>query len=134
MIALDTILLIRYLLADHPQQAEVACKLMAEFKSERHGFICREVSVELVWILDRVYGFSRNLIATGFEKLAENKEIHMETADDMVRAADGYRRGNLDFAEQMIAAAKRSRADTLFTFDRQDGQFRSTSLSSAAST
>ena len=71
------------------------------------------------------YGFSRNRIANVFEELAASKEIHLEAADDVIRAADGYRRGSADFTNQMItAAAKRSSADVFYTFDRQDGQLR----------
>lgn len=133
MIALDTNVLVRYLVDDHPQQADAARKLMAELTSESRGFVCREVSVELARILDRAYGFSPNRIATVFEELAATSEIHLEAADDTVRAAVSYRRGGPDFAEQMIAAAaKRSSAAILYTLDRQDGQLRATALLSAA--
>ena len=89
--------------------------------------------MELARTLDRVYGFSRNRFATGFEELAAIKAIHLEAADDTIRAADGHRRGGPDFAEQMIVvAAKRSGADTLYTLGRQDSQLRGTALSPAA--
>ncbi|MYG28476.1 MAG: type II toxin-antitoxin system VapC family toxin [Boseongicola sp. SB0677_bin_26] len=133
MIALDANVLVRYLVDDHPQQAGAARKLMAELTSESRGFVCREVSVELARILDRAYGFSPNRIATVFEELAATSEIHLEAADDTIRAADSCRRGGPDFAEQMIAAAaKRSSADFLYTLDRQDGQLRATALLPAA--
>ena len=133
MIALDSNILVRYLVDDDPQQADAARKLMAELTSESRGFICREVSVELAWILYRAYGFSRNRVATVFEELAATEELHLEAADDTIRAADGYRRGGSDFGEQMIvAAAKRSSADTLYTLQRRDGQLRATTLSLAA--
>ena len=129
MIALDTNVLVRYLVDDDPAQAEAARALLAELSSERLGFICREVSVELAWILDRAYGFSRNRIATVFEELAATKEIHLEAADDVIRAADGYGRGGADFSDRMIAAAaKRSSADVLYAFDRQDDQLRATDI------
>ena len=129
MIALDANVLVRYLVDDHPQQAGAARKLMTELTSESRGFVCREVSVELARILDRAYGFIPNRIATVFEELAATSEIHLEAADDTVRAADGCRRGGPDFAERMIAAAaKRSSADIFYTLDRQDGQLRATYL------
>ena len=133
MIALDTNVLVRYLVNDDSQQAESARALLAELSSERLGFICREVSVELAWILDRAYGFSHNRIANVFEELAASKEIHLEAADDVIRAADGYRRGSADFTDQMIAAAaKRSSTDVLYTFDRQDDQLRAMAILPAA--
>ena len=133
MIALDTNVLVRYLVDDDPRQAEAARTLLAELTTKRLGFVCREVSVELAWILDRTYGFSPNRIATVFEELAASKEIHLEAADDVIRAADGYRRGGADFTDQMIAAAaKRTSADALYTFDRQDDQLRAMAILSPA--
>ena len=129
MIALDTNVLVRYLVDDDPQQAEAARTLLVELTTERLAFICREVSVELASILDRAYGFSRNRIATVFEELAATKEIHLEVADDVLRAADSYRRGGPDFADLMkAAAAKRASACALYTFDRQNDQLRPTPI------
>lgn len=133
MITLDTNLLVRYLVDDHPKQTGAARRLLAELTSQRRGFTCREVSVEPARILDRAYGFSRNRIATVFEELAAIKEFHLEAADDKIRAADAYPRGGPDFAEQMIMAATRpSSADTLNTLQWRDGQLRTTALSLAA--
>ena len=125
MIALDTNVLVRYLVDDDARQAEAARALLAELASEQPGFVCREVAVELAWVLDRAYGFSRDRIATIFEDLVATEELHIEAADDVIRAADGYRRGGAGFSDQMIsAAARRSGADTLYTFDRQAARLR----------
>jgi len=48
VIAVDTNVLVRYLVADHPTQAKVARERPAEPSSDRPGFICREVMIELV--------------------------------------------------------------------------------------
>ena len=133
MITLDTNILIRYLVDHHLKPACAARRLLAELTSERLGFTCREVSVKRARLLDRAYGFSRNRIVTVFEELAATKAIRLEAADDMIRAADDYPRAGPDFAEQMIAAAtSRSGANTLYTLQRRDGQFRTTALSPAA--
>ena len=123
MIALDTNVLVRYLVADDIRQAEIARALLGTLTSERPGFVCREVSVELSWVLERAYGFSRNQVADIFEKLVASEELHIERADDVVRAAEGYRRGGAGFSDQMIAAAaRRSGSDAFYTFDRQAAQ------------
>ena len=125
MIALDTNVLVRYLVDDDPRQAEASRALLAELTSKRPGFVCREVAVELAWVLDRAYGFSRDAIATVFEALVATEELHIEVAEDVVRAADGYRRGGADFSDRMIAAAaRRSGADTLYTFDQRAARLR----------
>ncbi|MDE2906398.1 MAG: PIN domain-containing protein, partial [Acidobacteriota bacterium] len=53
MIALDTNVLVRYLVDDDPEQAETARALLASVTPTRPGFVCREVMVELVWVLRR---------------------------------------------------------------------------------
>ena len=42
MIALDTNLLVRYLVADHREQAEAVRALLAGLTADRPGFVCRE--------------------------------------------------------------------------------------------
>ena len=69
MIALDTNVLVRYLVDDDAEQAEAARTLLEGLTSERPGFVCREVMVELVWVLQRAYGLSRDRIAAVLEAL-----------------------------------------------------------------
>ena len=68
MIALDTNVLVRYLVRDDARQAEAARKLLEALTTERPGLVCREVTVELVWVLERAYRFSRDQIATVLEE------------------------------------------------------------------
>lgn len=125
MIALDTNVLVRFLVNDDPRQSAAARALLAELTADRPGFVCREVIVELSWVLDRAYGFSRERVATVFEELVGTQELQFEAADDVLRSAEGFRRGGAGFSDQMIAAAaRRSGADTLYTFDRQAAQLR----------
>ena len=120
MIALDTNVLVRFLVNDDPVQAEAARVLLSELTERDPGFICREVAVELVWVLERAYGFSRERIATVLESLAATAELEVEAVDDVVRAASRYRLGGAGFSDLMIAAAARRRgASALYTFDRQ---------------
>ena len=53
MIAIDTDVLVRYLVCDDQQQAEAARTLLESLTAERPGFVCREVTVELAWVLER---------------------------------------------------------------------------------
>ena len=105
MIALDTNVLVRYLVDDDATQSGAARALIAELTLESPGFVCREVLVELVWVLERAYGFPRDRIASVLESLFATAVLRIETADDVVRAAYGYRRGGAEFADRMIAAA-----------------------------
>ena len=120
MIALDTNVLVRYLVDDDAGQAQAARSFMAGLTPDRPGFVCREVVVELGWVLERPYGFSRDRLASVLEALAATAELRVEAVDDVLRAAAGYRQGDAGFSDRMIAAAaRRAGADALYTFDRR---------------
>ena len=120
MIALDTNILLRFLIDDDREQAKAARALLERLTPEQPGFVCREVVVEVVWVLERSYGFSRDRIATALEELVSADALLFEAGDDIIRAAYGYRGGGAGFADRMIAAAaQRSGAEALYTFDRR---------------
>ena len=120
MISLDTNILIRYLVRDNVDQAEAALRLLDTLTPEHPGYICREVAIEMVWVLDRTYRLPRDHIASIVQELARSEEIIVEDHEDVIIAADGFRRGLADFADLMIlAAARRNEASPVFTFDRR---------------
>lgn len=123
MIALDTNILIRYLVADDAAQTEAASELLSGLSPENPGFVCREVAVELVWVLERSYRYSRKQISAVLEELIASEELEIETSDDVARAAFHYRGGGAGFSDLMIAtAANRRGAYPLYTFDRRAAQ------------
>ena len=120
MIALDTNVLVRYLVCDDRQQAEAARTLLESLTAERPGFVCREVTVELVWVLERAYGFNRHQVADIVEELLSTDSLVFEAQDDVARAALRYQNGSAGFSDLMISgAARRSGAHPLYTFDKK---------------
>ena len=120
MIALDTNVLVRYLVNDDPMQAEAAQALLEGLTFENQGFICREVALETVWVLERFYQFTRAQIANVLIELIATDHLVVETADDIARAAFTYSQGRIGFADLLIlSAASRSGAVPLHTFDRK---------------
>ena len=120
MIALDTNVLVRYLVRDDRQQAEAARTLLESLDAGRPGYVCREVAVELVWVLRRAYGFPRDRIAVILEELTATEGLIVESADEVVRSAFRYRKGGAGFSDLMILeAAERSGALPLYTFDQK---------------
>ncbi len=119
MIALDTNVLVRYLVRDDVAQAEEARALLEGLTSENAGFVCREVVVEVVWVLERSYKLSRAQIADVLIELTATDSILVEAADDVALAASSYRQGGAGFSDLMILiAADRYEAAPLHTFDR----------------
>ncbi len=129
MIAVDTNVLVRYLVRDDAEQAEAARRLLESLTAGRPGYVCREVTVELSWVLERAYGYSRARIATILEELVTTDGLVVEAADDVARAAFRYRAGGSGFSDLMIlAAAKRSGAHPLYTFDQKAARLEGVSL------
>ena len=120
VISLDTNILVRYLVDDDFDQSVAARDLASTLTAEEPAFICREVLVELVWVLERSYGFSREAISTALLDMLSREGIVLETSDDVARAVLGYRRSNADFSDLMIlAAGRRVDAAPLYTFDQR---------------
>ncbi len=129
MIALDTNVLIRYAVWDDPEQAEAAAVLLESLTPVNPGFICREVLVETAWVLERSYRLSRHQVANILENLILAASLVIEASDDVMRVLPGYRRGEIDFADMMIlAAARRTGAGALYTFDRKLASFEEATL------
>ena len=129
MIALDTNVLVRYLVCDDAKQAEAARALLESLTAERPGFVCREVIVELAWVLERAYGYPRDRIAAVLEQLVTTNSLVVEAVDDVLRAAFRYRTGGAGFSDLMIlAAAERSGARPLYTFDRKAARLEGVAL------
>lgn len=118
MIALDTDVLVRYLVGDHAEQSKAARRLADTLTSDKPAYVCREVLVELVRVLERCYGFSREEISRTLLELHVTDEIVLETADDVALCAVLYRRGIADFRDLIVVAASRRGEAPLYTFDR----------------
>lgn len=135
MIALDTNVLLRYLTRDNAEQAEASKALLESLSDDNPGFVCREVMLEVVWVLERAYRLSRDQIAEIVEELSYTEGLVVETDDDIVRAVMGYRQGSADFSDFMIlAAAQRAGANTVYTFDRKFSRLAGTELLGATQT
>ena len=134
MLALDTNVILRYLVQDNEVQAEAAGFLIESLTADRPGFICREVTVEMVWVLERSYRFTRSQIADVLVEMTLTQGLVFEAEDDVVRAALQYRQGGPGFADLMIlAAVTRAEADPLYTFDRALSREEGVALVEAAS-
>lgn len=131
---LDTNVIVRFLMKDDAEQAAIATKAFAEFTTDAPGFVCREVLVELVWVLQKIYRLPRTDIADAIEGLLSAREIVVESADQVAVAVDRLRKGGAGFADQMIAlAGQGAGCQATVTFDRKAAGLPGMSLLSAVS-
>ena len=70
MIGLDANILVRYFLEDDAAQfSKVTDLLERRHTPERPGYISLVALVEMIWVLSRIYGFSKSDIAQAVELL-----------------------------------------------------------------
>jgi predicted nucleic-acid-binding protein len=121
MIGLDTNVLVRYVVQDDARQARLASKAIETHCSAEHpGFVALLVLVELVWVLDRGYGYSRAQVAAVLEGLVASAELLVEQPDLARTAIATYGSTGMDFADCLIGLVNRSRGcTTTLTFDRR---------------
>jgi len=123
LIALDTNILVRFLTRDDPGQAAEASDVIGGLTPEEPGFVCREVLVELVWVLERAYKYSRADITRALEGLLSASELMIEASGDAGAILQLYESKGFGFSDLMIRqAARRSGADVLVTFDKKAAQ------------
>lgn len=120
MIALDTNILVRFLTQDDPEQGAIASNVIGDLTLEAPGFVCREVLVELVWVLERSYRFARFDITRALEGLLSATELLIEASGDVGAILQLYESRGFGFSDLMIRqAARRSGAEVHMTFDRK---------------
>jgi len=120
MIALDTNILVRFLTQDEPGQAQAATNLISGLTEDNPGFVCREVLIELVWVLERSYKLSRTDILGALEGLLSASELVIEEADSVGSLLHLYEGKGFGFSDLMIRqASRRSGSHHLATFDKK---------------
>jgi predicted nucleic-acid-binding protein len=120
LIALDTNVLIRFLVRDDEAQAARARRLVE--KCAQSGDPClvsNPVLCELEWVLESVYGASRSEVAAAVEGLLSTPPFQVEDADLTQQALRAYTKGKADFSDCLLGLVGRARgARTTYTFDR----------------
>ena len=119
MIGLDTNILVRLLVADDPDQTARAQRFVAARRTrETPGFINCIVLAELIWVLARVYDYSRATIAGVVENLLSGDDRVVEHHDEVRAALEDYRSRRADFIDALILRINGARGcEAMATFD-----------------
>lgn len=119
MTALDTNVLIRFLVRDDQKQARRAKALVDRLdENEERAYVSDIVLCELVWVLKSRYEFQRGQIAPALKQLVAAKQLRFDSVDNLVRAVIAYENGAGDFADYLIREHARSAGcSAIATFD-----------------
>jgi predicted nucleic-acid-binding protein len=99
MIALDTNVLVRYLVQDDPVQCALTNQII---EREENLFLSCIVICELVWVLDVAYHAKKKEIATVLEKILLTRQFQIEDKDDVWMALSDYSKSDADFSDCLI--------------------------------
>jgi predicted nucleic-acid-binding protein len=120
MKAVDTNVLVRYVVRDDPQQFAKAAAFLEQRTPNDPAFVSLVVLVELVWALRRRYRYSREQVHSLVLALLETAEITFEEEQFLSTLINGNKQTRGDIADHLIAfSAARAGAAFTATFDRQ---------------
>ena len=120
MMALDTNVLVRFLVEDDADQAARAAALLGRAEREGEPLLVSEVvACELVWVLESAYGFDRGEIAGALRDLLSVRALRFLELDALQRALSSYAAGRGDFADYLVReVARDAGCQAVVTFDR----------------
>lgn len=118
---LDTNILLRHLLQDHPQQSAGATRLLARIENgDLKARISEFVIFETVFTLQRQYGHAKTAIRDNFLPLIELPSIVLPRKRHFRQVFDLYVDLNISFVDAYHAVLmKQLKIEEIFSFDRE---------------
>jgi len=121
MKALDANILVRFLVADEPHQAERVYKLFkhAEKKNERL-FVSLLVVLETLWVLDSVYEYSTVEIVEALKGLLALRVLDFENVHVLREWLETAQTSKHDLSDLLIGQVARNKGcSAVLTFDKK---------------
>ncbi|MFT7773307.1 PIN domain-containing protein [Roseateles sp.] len=120
MPALDTNVLVRYLVGDNAAQLAAARRLIRRCVGEGVTlFVPVTVVLELEWVLRSNFGFVKDDVLLTLSSLFSAAELTFESERALEVALQLFREGSADFADCLhVALATQAGEQPLWTFDK----------------
>jgi predicted nucleic-acid-binding protein len=120
MPALDTNVLVRYVVQDDAVQLAAAKRLITRCLSEGQSiFVTVTVVLELEWALRASFGYGKDDVLQVLSSLFSAAELSFESERALEVALQLYREGSADFADCLhVALATHAGEQPLWTFDK----------------
>ena len=121
MAALDTNVLVRYVVRDDNAQMAAAQRLIEEcIAGGEMLFVPVTVTLELEWVLRASFGFGKDDVMQVLASLFSAAELSFESERALEVALQLYRDGPADFADCLhVALAAQAGETPLWTFDKR---------------
>ena len=125
MIALDTNVLIRFLVRDDERQAQIVYARFKQAESAREAlFVPLLVVLETIWVLESVYDKSRKEVLDSFDELKDMPILEFEKVQVLQSWLSEGMKSNADLSDLLIALAAQScGCSGGVTFDKKASKF-----------
>ena len=126
MKALDTNVLVRFLVRDNEKQAKSVYRKFKEAETNKEIlFVPVLVVLETIWVLESVYGVTRQEILDSIDELLLMPILEFEVQSVIRNFVSSARETKMDLSDLLIAhSAKYSGCECVITFDKRASNFR----------
>ncbi len=116
---LDANIVIRFLTRDNEEYYHKSVKIFQDIESEKIGVMLMDfILAEIIYVLKRIYKYSKNDIATVLKKLLLYKNLYTENKLITFEAIEIYADINIDFADAMLCAKQKLEGFEILSFDK----------------
>jgi predicted nucleic-acid-binding protein len=125
MRALDTNVLVRFLVRDDKRQAETVYKIFKQAESDKEVlFVPLIIVLEIVWVLESVYNIPRQAILDSINELILMPILEFEAQSAILNFISSSRETKMDLSDLLIAhSARFSGCQCVLTFDKRASSF-----------
>ncbi len=125
MKALDTNVLIRFLVRDDEKQAKIVYRIFKQAESDKEVlFIPLMVVLETVWVLESVYEIPRQKITDSINELLLMPILEFEAQSAILNFLSSALDTKMDLSDLLIAhSARFSGCESVLTFDKRASNF-----------
>jgi len=125
MKALDTNVLVRFLVKDDEHQSKIVYKVFKQAEADKIFFwVSLLVVLETIWVLDSVYEITRKEILDSVNEILLMPILKFEAQPTIRRFIFLARENKIDLSDVLIACtAKISGCERVLTFDKKASKF-----------
>jgi predicted nucleic-acid-binding protein len=118
MIGLDTNILVRILVKDDEEQANLVINFIKKNRSQL--VVNSIVFCELIWVLESCYDYSKQDIIDCLVQVLKTKQFLIPEKEIIRQSLDLYKKTKIDFSDALIAYKnKLENCNYTITFDKQ---------------
>jgi len=119
--AIDTNVIIRYLVQDDEHQSPIATRFIETHCTvDQPCFIGHITLCELTWVLESSYEQTRKQIAEVIENLLRIGQLEVASSEVVWRALEDYKKSGADFPDHLLARVNEAAGcDSTVTFDKK---------------